>query len=135
MNKVALSLILASFLTTLAPTCFADDRDDRIYDEQNRNKRSYIAKTSTKALHGLLNLATAPLEIPKNIVNTTNDSNLIYGLTAGFFKGVLNMFGRTGVGFLDLTTAALPTKEIVYPAIIWDDWDADTQYGKILRRN
>lgn len=86
-----------------------------------------------KAGNGFANLTTAPLEIPKNIINTTNESNIIFGVFGGMLKGTVNMMGRMGVGLVDLVTAPIPTQPIIHPVLVWDDFDVDTQYGKVLR--
>jgi putative exosortase-associated protein (TIGR04073 family) len=94
---------------------------------------SYQRDVLDKAGNGFANLSTGLLEIPKNVINTSNDSNIVYGVVGGMLKGSVNMVGRMGVGLVDLVTAPIPTKPIVYPALIWDDFDADTQYGESFR--
>jgi putative exosortase-associated protein (TIGR04073 family) len=94
---------------------------------------SYQRDVLDKAGNGFANLSTGLLEIPKNIINTSNDSNIVYGVVGGMLKGSVNMVGRMGVGLVDLVTAPIPTKPIVYPALIWDDFDVDTQYGESFR--
>ncbi|MEQ1621536.1 MAG: exosortase system-associated protein, TIGR04073 family [Methylococcales bacterium] len=99
------------------------------------DQSSYGSKIGNKALNGFANLATAPLEIPKNIINTTNQSNIFYGVIGGLFKGIVNTGGRIGVGVADLVTFPIPTKPIAYPVYIWDDFDVDTTYGDTFRLN
>jgi len=101
---------------------------------QTQNQ-SYGSKIGNKALNGFANLATAPLEIPKNIINTTNQSNIFYGVIGGLFKGIVNTGGRIGVGVADLATFPIPTNPIAYPVYIWDDFDVDTTYGDTFRLN
>jgi putative exosortase-associated protein (TIGR04073 family) len=96
---------------------------------------SYGQKVGNKALNGFANLTTSPLEIPKNIINTMNQSNFFYGVIGGFFKGLVNTVGRIGCGIADLITFPLPTKPIAYPVYIWDDFDVDTTYGEVYRLN
>lgn len=95
--------------------------------------RSYGGKVGHKALNAFANLTTGVLEIPKNIINTTNKSNIIYGAVGGLFKGMVHTAGRIGVGITDLITIPLPTKPIAQPAYIWDDFDVDTTYGPVFR--
>ncbi len=109
--------------TTIAPSI-------RSYGAQHR---SYGSKVGFKALNAFANLTTAPLEIPKNIINTTNNSNIIYGAVGGLFKGMIHTAGRIGVGIADLLTIPLPTQPIAYPLYIWDDFDVDTAYGPVFR--
>ncbi|MDO9049732.1 MAG: exosortase system-associated protein, TIGR04073 family [Methylobacter sp.] len=94
---------------------------------------SYGSKVGNKALNAFANLTTSVLEIPKNIINTTNKSNVFYGIVGGVFKGMVNMGGRIGVGIADLVTIPLPTKPIAQPLYIWDNFDVDTTYGPVFR--
>jgi putative exosortase-associated protein (TIGR04073 family) len=102
----------------------------RAYESQHR---SYGAKIGAKALNAFANLTTGVLEIPKNIINTTNQSNIIYGAVGGLFKGLVHTAGRIGVGVTDLITIPLPTLPIAQPAYIWDNFDVDTTYGPVFR--
>lgn len=95
--------------------------------------RSYGSKIGNKALNGFANLTTGILEIPKNIINTMNQSNFFYGVFGGFTKGLVNTLGRMGCGIADLITFPLPTKPIAHPIYIWDDFDIDTTYGDVFR--
>ncbi|MCF6250500.1 MAG: exosortase system-associated protein, TIGR04073 family [Methylococcaceae bacterium] len=121
MKKLALPLLLASLLMATVSNCFADEQ------------QSYGSQVGNKALNGFANITTAVLEIPKNIINTTNDSNFAYGIAGGLGKGILNTVGRIVTGMTDLITAPLPTKPIAYPLYVWDDFDEDTTYGEVFR--
>ena len=96
-------------------------------------EQSYGQKVGNKALNAFANITTSPLEMPKNIINTMNQSNFFYGVFGGFLKGLVNTLGRAGCGIADFITIPLPTKPIVYPVYIWDDFDVDTTYGEIFR--
>jgi putative exosortase-associated protein (TIGR04073 family) len=111
---------------TYTPITRADD---------SLQQSSYGQKVGNKALIAFANLTTSPLEIPKNIINTMNQSNFFYGVFGGFIKGLVNTLGRTGCGIADLITLPLPTKPIAYPVYIWDDFDVDTTYGDVFRLN
>lgn len=121
MKKHALPLLLATILLTVSSSLFAEE------------EQTYGRKVGNKALNGFANMTTAVLEIPKSIINTTNDSNLAWGAVGGLMKGIINSVGRIFVGTIDLVTAPLPTKTYVYPAYVWDDFDEDTTYGKVFR--
>jgi len=103
---------------------------NRATDTQHR---SYGSKVGNKALNAFANLTAGALEIPKNIINTTNKSNIFYGVVGGAFKGLVNMGGRMGVGIADLLTLPIPTKPIAQPLYIWDNFDVDTSYGPVFR--
>ncbi len=132
--------IILSLLLTLSSTSFAYDHQNygagvrhKAQNSFSNNQQSYGAEVGHKALNGFANMTTSILEIPKNIINTTNDSNIVYGVVGGFGKGIVNTLGRVMTGLTDLITAPIPTKPIVDPAYIWDDFDADTSYGEIFR--
>ncbi len=94
---------------------------------------TYEQGVMEKAGNGFANVAGSVLEIPKSMINTTNESNLVYGVFGGLLKGTLNMMGRMGTGVVDIVTAPIPTQPIVHPIKVWDDFDADTQYGQTFR--
>ena len=96
-------------------------------------EQSYTEKVGNKLMNAVANITTSPLELPKNIINTMNQSNFFYGVFGGFLKGIVNVLGRTGCGIVDFITYPLPTKPIAYPVYIWDDFDVDTTYGEVFR--
>ncbi|MFK5950031.1 MAG: exosortase system-associated protein, TIGR04073 family, partial [Methylococcales bacterium] len=81
MKKFILPFLLLSLLVSSAPSLAGE-------------QQSYGDKVGKKALNSFSNLTTAVLEIPKNIINTTNESNIAYGITGGLFKGVIHTIGR-----------------------------------------
>jgi putative exosortase-associated protein (TIGR04073 family) len=99
-------------------------------------QQSYGSKIGHKALQGITNLTLSPLEIPKNIINTTNDSNVFYGIFGGLFKGLVHTAGRMSAGLLDLITFPLPTHPITNPLYPWQEYfDRDTTYCDIFDLN
>jgi putative exosortase-associated protein (TIGR04073 family) len=95
----------------------------------------YRRQVADKALNGFANMTTAPLEIPKNIINITNEpeSNIFYGVFGGVIRGTLDAVGRVVTGTSDLVTAPLPTKPVVQPRYVWDDFDKTNSYGQVFR--
>ncbi|HEY8096561.1 MAG TPA: exosortase system-associated protein, TIGR04073 family [Methylobacter sp.] len=134
-------LLFAGLFTAYAPITLADmQQQGTAYgpSTQGGNQHrsfgnSYGSKVGNKALNAFANLTTSVLEIPKNIINTTNQSNVIYGTIGGLFKGLVHTAGRIGVGITDLLTIPLPTRPITYPLYIWNDFDVDTTYGPVFR--
>ncbi len=116
-----LAIIFATLLMTSSSLTQADDHEN------------YGSIVGRKALNGFTNITTSVLEIPKNIINTTNQSNIAYGAVGGLAKGILNTVGRMMSGLADFVTAPLPTKQFVHPAYVWDNFDADTTYGEVFR--
>ena len=122
MTKSILPILFASCLLLASSNISAEEQE-----------RSYGTKVGHKALNGVANIFTSFLEIPKSIINTTNESNIVYGVLGGSIKGAVNTFGRFINGVSDLATAPLPTKQVVQPAYIWDDFDLTTTYGDVFR--
>ena len=96
-------------------------------------ENEYKDKIGTKALSGLANIGTGLLEIPKNAINVSNDSNVIWGVTAGIAKGGLFALGRILSGIADLVTFPFATTPITYPVYVWDDFDMETRFGDGMR--
>jgi len=119
-NKQILLSLFASFLLAFSSVSIAEES-------------SYGEKIGQKTLRGLSNATLGILEVPKGIIKTTNDSNLLYGVTAGTFLGLINTLGRTGVGALDLITFPLPTKPVVQPVHPWQSYlTLPTSYDAIF---
>ena len=121
MKKHALKLLFTTLLIVTSSISFADEQE------------SYGSKVGDKALNGFANMTTSILEIPKNIINTSNESYVLWGLTGGTAKGILNMAGRLATGLTDFITAPLPTETFIYPKYVWDDFDENTTYGEVFR--
>jgi len=144
-NRFYISLLFTAFFMVYAPMTRADMQQAGYGNQAGGTytpsagdplrQSNYGEKVANKALNGFANLVTGPLEIPKNIINTMNQSNFFYGLFGGIIKGLVNTAGRMGVGIADLVTFPLPTKPIAYPLYIWDDFDVDTTYGDVFRLN
>lgn len=94
---------------------------------------SYPVETVDKLSGGVTNILSSWLEIPKNVINTTNEANLLFGLTGGLLKGFINTGGRFLVGVVEIVTFPVPTKPVTQPVLVWDDFDASTTYGEVLR--
>lgn len=130
-SPALLSAILISALMVLSPVTQADEQ--HVDNANAQEEQSYPEKVGEKALSGFANVSTALYEIPKNIINTTNQSNVVFGFTGGLAKGLLNTMGRVMVGVADLATTLIITKPIVSPGHVWEDFDTDTTYGEVMR--
>lgn len=133
-KQLVLALTLIGALMTNAPVTQAQEITQNTTTITQQPK-SYASKVGNKALRGFANITTGILEWPKNVINVANEknSNILFGFTGGSVKGFVNMIGRMGSGLYDFTTAPLPTKPIIYPVYIWDDFDADTSYDSLYR--
>jgi putative exosortase-associated protein (TIGR04073 family) len=87
-----------------------------------------------KAASGFANMGLGWIEIPKNVINTSNEwNNVLFGMTGGLVKGTLHMLGRTVSGVVDLVTFPLPTQPIAQPPFVWQNFTMETQYGPIFK--
>jgi putative exosortase-associated protein (TIGR04073 family) len=123
-NRFFISFIIAGLFSVNSSVSIADEP---------MSHQSYGNKTAQKAARAFGNLGTAWLEIPKNMINVSNQSNVFYGVVGGMFKGIVHMAGRLGVAVADLITIPLPTQPIAYPIYVWEDFDIDTTYGDSFR--
>ncbi len=91
---------------------------------------TYGQQVGDKALRGLANIPLSVLELPKNVITTSNQTNFAFGITGGLLKGIVMTVGRIGTGVLELITAPLPTEPIIYPVYPWEDYfEIETTFG------
>jgi putative exosortase-associated protein (TIGR04073 family) len=138
LSRFSIFFLSVGLFTAYAPMALAEmqqgyDSNMPVTRSYSPQHRSYGSKVGNKALSAFANLTTSVLEIPKNIINTSNDSNVFYGAVGGAFKGVIVMAGRIGVGIADLLSFPIPTQPIAYPVYVWDDFDVDTTFGPVYR--
>lgn len=110
-NNILIACALGAALTT--PTTHAE---------------SYITGFSNKVSEGLANIAFGFVEIPKNVINVSNDHNIFVGMTWGLFRGITHGVSRTLVGTAELVTSPIPTSEFASPAYVWDRFSEDSRY-------
>ena len=89
---------------------------------------TYPAQVGEKIGLGIANVVTGFVEIPKTMMITGKREGATYGMTAGFFTGIVHMLGRTLTGAADIATFFVPTTPIVRPPYIWDDFNRETTY-------
>ncbi len=94
----------------------------------NAQADSYPEKMGVKLATGVANVVTGVVEIPKNMMITSGTKGTVYGVTAGFFVGIVHTLGRTLSGAVDIVTFIVPTTSIVKPTYIWDDFNCETTY-------
>ena len=144
-RKLTLAALPIVLLLTQLPVFAQDYYQQQLQNEQllkrqlelqkKMEHQRYRRQVGEKALNGFTNMTTAPLEIPKNIINIANepDSNVFYGVFGGIIRGSLDTAGRILNGANDLVTAPLPTKPVVHPYYVWDDFDKTNSYGQFYR--
>jgi putative exosortase-associated protein (TIGR04073 family) len=114
MNNIFRLLLVTFVLFTLSP--------------QMVMAYTYPTKVGEKLGNGLANVVTGVAEIPKTMIVTSKREGVAYGMTAGFFTGIVHMVGRTLTGAVDIATFFVPTTPIVRPPYIWEDFDRETTY-------
>ena len=108
-NKILTACILTCFFMMTSPV---------------KAESYFIDKLS----QGAANIAFGFIEIPKNIINITNDQNILVGLTWGLIRGIIQGVSRTLVGGVEVITSPIPTSEFASPAYVWDRFREDSRY-------
>ncbi|MDH5479787.1 MAG: exosortase system-associated protein, TIGR04073 family [Nitrosomonas sp.] len=96
--------------------------------------QSYPTKAGEKLGTGVANVVTGVVEIPKTMIIKGHKQGATYGLTAGFFIGIVQAIGRTVSGAIDIATFMVPTTPFIKSELIWDDFDRETTYTKAKMR-
>lgn len=89
---------------------------------------SYLTGFVNKFSQGLANMATGFIEIPKNIINITEERNIFVGMTWGLFRGTIHGVSRTLVGGVEFISSPVPSSEFASPAYVWDRFSEDSRY-------
>ncbi len=93
MKKLALPLSLFLSILTASSALFAEAPSPvKSYTWQDKLKR------------GAINIITSPIEVARDIHNTTEEKNLLVGWTIGLVKGLGEGILRFGAGVIDLLT-------------------------------
>ena len=89
---------------------------------------SFAQDPAKKLGRGLVNILTGWVELPKNIYQTSTESNMFAGLTVGLVKGLGMTVVRTGAGVYDTATFpfSLPQgyKPILEPEYVLENKEA-----------
>jgi putative exosortase-associated protein (TIGR04073 family) len=117
MNGIAVRMIFV--LSLLSPAYAGSTEQGGTYGDAIRLKLG----------SGISNMLFAIAEVPKNIINTSNQANVLLGVSGGTLKGVLHSVGRMLSGVTDVLTFPFATKPITTPAFVWQDFTTDTSYG------
>jgi putative exosortase-associated protein (TIGR04073 family) len=91
--------------------------------------QGYTATVAQKFGSGLINIATGIVELPRTMIVSTKNDGPALGLTGGLFKGLANTLGRIGLGTVDLISFPIPTKPLMSPAMVWQDFDQETTFN------
>lgn len=114
MKKILKSLLVLSALFFLSP--------------QAAMAESYRVNAGEKLVSGIVNVATGIIELPKTVIVTSRNENVLYGMSVGVVKGVMHTAGRTLIGALNVATFLFPTDPWVEPQYVWEDFGTETSY-------
>ncbi len=92
---------------------------------ENQPPENYFEKMSIKFWRGVVNVATCPVEIPKQIHTTTRDLG-VPGPFVGLLKGVLMTVYRGVGGVVETVSFPVPAPKnyepLLKPAYVWQGW-------------
>ncbi|MFZ2171533.1 MAG: exosortase system-associated protein, TIGR04073 family [Methylococcaceae bacterium] len=91
-------------------------------------EHDYLSDFTSKLSQGFFNTTTSFIELPKNIINISQDENIFVGLTWGTLRGTVHAVSRTVVGVAELITSPIPTDDYISPPYVWDRFSEDTRY-------
>lgn len=77
----------------------------------------YAQDASKKLGRGLVNILTGWIELPKNIYETSVESNPFAGITIGLAKGLGMSVVRTGAGIFETATFPFPVPQAYKPIL------------------
>lgn len=104
-GKIAISGVLILCFIAVALPAFAQEG-------------SVVEKMGKKLGRGLVNVVTGWIELPKNIYDTSVETNNPFmGITYGLVKGVGMTVVRTGAGVYDVATFLFPLPEDYEPLL------------------
>lgn len=105
MRKILVVLLAIAMISVFSTVTFASEKG---------------AAAQAKLARGAKNVALGWTEIPKNIVNTSKQSNVLAGVTVGTVKGLLQAVARTVSGVVDTVTFPIGPydKPAVKPSMI-----------------
>jgi putative exosortase-associated protein (TIGR04073 family) len=97
-EKITVAVVIALMITVITSACYAQDM-------------------TRKLGRGVGNVLTGWIELPKNIYDTSVESNVFAGLTLGTVKGIGKTVMRTAVGAYETATFPFPVPEDYQPII------------------
>ncbi len=109
-------LILSALFFSLPHAAMAESEPD------------YLDKVGGKLENGIANAVGGFIEIPKTVIIMSRNDGPVYGVTVGLLAGIVHALGRTVYGAVDMATFMIPTKPLVDPDYIWNDFDRMTTY-------
>lgn len=116
MNKLKLPIIVMSFMLIFS------------FQSQASEPQSQPSSFINNVSNGFANMTTGVVEIPKNVINISNDSNFLAGISLGLLRGVVHTVSRTVVGVAELLSSPFVDEELTKPGCVWERLSEDTRY-------
>ncbi len=120
MKKITvLFLTVVIFVTFAVPHSFGQ----RVESKTEESVQPQVHKLT----RGIVNMGTAPFEIPKQMVKKAQEGNSVAGEFAGYLTGIVTGIGwgfcRFGSGMVDVISAPFPGNEkgLIKPEFITDE--------------
>ncbi len=110
-------ILIAGILGTVV--CVANSYAYEYYEDTN---------AFGKLTRGISNIVTSPIEVPRNVVVQSKESNIIYGMTIGLGKGLVKTLFRFGAGVVETLTFPFNFPDefkdpIIQPEYVWEEWE------------
>ncbi|MDD5034312.1 MAG: exosortase system-associated protein, TIGR04073 family [Methylococcaceae bacterium] len=116
------AIFAATLLTGLSTATYANHHAER-------PSQGYPSAIAEKLGGGVVNAATGWVEIPHTLYAASNQDGPALGLTLGFFKGVVHTLGRSLNGVMDIVTFPIPSKPMINPHFVWENFERETSYN------
>jgi len=119
MKKIFTLVLTTGIFFVLISSSFAERIESKTEDS--------IQPHVHKFTRGLVNMGTAPFEIPKQMVKKAQEGNSVAGEFAGYLTGIVTGIGwsfcRFGSGMVDIVSAPFPGNEegLIKPEFITDE--------------
>ena len=129
-------VLLAAVLAFVTSTASADwETDGNAAKAPRPGKTSEFVQNTpgVKLGSAFANIILSPLELPKTVINTSNDINMAAGVTLGVAKGLINMCGRAMAGIIDLFTFPVQTVPIAAPEFVWEKFNVETRFNPMFQ--
>ena len=116
-KKIAAVLVLAVLLVGIGQPAFAEQDTGRLI--------------ATKLFRGIANAGTGWMEIPKQIILTSQEEGTWKGISWGLVRGIGYAVGRSVVGGYEIATFPIPVPErfrpIMHPEYVLSDLPENPQ--------
>lgn len=95
---------------------------------------SIVGKMSNKLVRGITNVATSPVEIPKQTINSIRDQGAL-GAVIGPVKGIGMTLYRAFIGSVETVFFMVPQPgyydPMVDPDYVWNGWEKQQEYNYV----